>query len=412
MTWQPTRQAALERLRAFLPQAGRAYAANRNFDLGPQDRTNVSGLSPYIRHRLILEEEVLSATLQRHSLSTAAKFVQEVFWRTYFKGWLEQRPLVWTRYRTELEALVQRLEKDDSLRERYTQAVEGETGIQCFDSWATELHRTGYLHNHARMWFASIWIFTLELPWQLGADFLYRHLLDGDPASNTLGWRWVGGLHTQGKTYLARASNIARYTHSRFNPQGQLAAEAPALIESTLDAPTPLPSVDFAAPRDQRIGLLVTEEDTCSETLTVPAPPVTAIGLTATAARSPLRVAPLATAFAEGAVTDALARVGQRLEIETTQPSSADWGQTLVRWARRHRLGAVLTAYAPVGPVAEHLRAARRELKNVGIGLIEVERPYDAVAWPHASKGFFGLRTKIPAILSELSIGKSTPGRG
>ena len=227
MTWQPTRQAALECLRAFLPQAGRAYAANRNFDLGPQDRTNVSGLSPYIRHRLILEEEVLPATLQRHSLSTAAKFLQEVFWRTYFKGWLEQRPLVWTRYRTELEALVQRLEKDDSLRERYTRAVEGETGIQCFDSWATELLRTGYLHNHARMWFASIWIFTLDLPWQLGADFLYRHLLDGDPASNTLGWRWVGGLHTQGKTYLARASNIARYTHSRFNPQGQLAAEGP-----------------------------------------------------------------------------------------------------------------------------------------------------------------------------------------
>jgi deoxyribodipyrimidine photo-lyase len=64
-----------------------------------------------------------------------------------------------------------------------------------------ELVETGYLHNHARMWFASIWIFTLRLPWELGADFFLRHLLDGDAASNTLSWRWVAGLHTKGKHY-------------------------------------------------------------------------------------------------------------------------------------------------------------------------------------------------------------------
>ena len=50
------------------------------------------------------------------------------------------------------------------------------------------------MHNHVRMWFASIWIFTLNLPWQLGADFFMQHLLDGDPASNTLSWRWVAGI--------------------------------------------------------------------------------------------------------------------------------------------------------------------------------------------------------------------------
>ena len=67
------------------------------------------------------------------------------------------------------------------------------------------------------MWFASIWIFTLNLPWQLGADFFMQHLLDGDPASNTLSWRWVAGIQTKGKNYLARKSNIEKYSNIKLN---------------------------------------------------------------------------------------------------------------------------------------------------------------------------------------------------
>ena len=104
------------------------------------------------------------------------------------------------------------------LRQACELACFGQTGIECFDTWARELTTTGYLHNYARMWFASIWIFTLKLPWQLGPDFFLRHLLDGDTASNTLSWRWVAGLQTVGKTYLARAANISRYTGGRFKP--------------------------------------------------------------------------------------------------------------------------------------------------------------------------------------------------
>ena len=66
------------------------------------------------------------------------------------------------------------------------------------------------------MWFASIWIFTLELPWQLGAEFFMQHLYDGDAASNTLGWRWVAGVQTQGKHYLASEWNIKKFTDNRF----------------------------------------------------------------------------------------------------------------------------------------------------------------------------------------------------
>ncbi|MGY9006925.1 MAG: FAD-binding domain-containing protein, partial [Alphaproteobacteria bacterium] len=227
ITFTPTRQAGLARLEQFALQAGLQYAKRRNYDFGVDRRGNVSALSPWIRHRLVTEEEVLRAILARHSVSGAEKFVQEVFWRTYFKGWLEQHPSVWTAYQ---HGLMQALGENHWFAE-YKEAVKGRTGIDCFDHWARELVETGYLHNHARMWFASIWIFTLRLPWELGADFFLRHLIDGDPASNTLSWRWVGGLHTKGKTYLARASNIAKYTDGRFNPQGQLSSTADPLIE-------------------------------------------------------------------------------------------------------------------------------------------------------------------------------------
>ena len=68
------------------------------FDLGAGKHTHVSCLSPYLRHRIITEKEVLKATLGRHSLQASEKFVQEVFWRTYWKGWLEMRPQIWRDY--------------------------------------------------------------------------------------------------------------------------------------------------------------------------------------------------------------------------------------------------------------------------------------------------------------------------
>ena len=97
----------------------------------------------------------------------------------------------------------------------------GKTGIKCFDHWTEELE-TGYLHNHARMWYASIWIFTLRKSWVSGAKFFADNLVDWCPASNTLGWRWVAGLQTRGKMYVAKADNIRLFTNDKFFPKGEL----------------------------------------------------------------------------------------------------------------------------------------------------------------------------------------------
>ncbi|HBJ94473.1 MAG TPA: hypothetical protein DDZ43_16485, partial [Hyphomonadaceae bacterium] len=194
VSFRPTRNAGLEQLEHFAPRMGRHYAQNRNADLGPGERTNVSALSPWIRMRLVLEEEVARNALDGFSYASAEKFHQEICWRSYFNGWMEHRPSVWQAYLERRDVHLSALAGNAGLRKAYDEAVSGRTGIAGFDNWARELVETGYLHNHARMWFASIWIFTLKLPWELGADFFLKHLMDGDPASNTLSWRWVGGL--------------------------------------------------------------------------------------------------------------------------------------------------------------------------------------------------------------------------
>jgi deoxyribodipyrimidine photo-lyase len=398
---EPTRLAGIDRLARFIPRAGRDYASTRNFDLGPGRRDNVSMLSPWLRHRLVLEEEVIAQTLARHSLSAAEKFVQEIVWRTYFKGFLEQRPSIWRTYRRDVAALAERLEAEPGLRTGYTEAVEGRTGIDCFDAWARELIETGYLHNHARMWFASIWIFTLRLPWQLGADFFLRHLLDGDPASNTLGWRWVGGLHTKGKTYLAKADNIAKFTDGRFNPAGQLAPSAPPPSEEEEHPLVPLRRGD-TADGSRRLGLLVTGEDCLPETLDLRLRPAAIIGLCASHARSPLPVAEGVMAFRRGAVADAVDRVSTHFGVNATVRETGEWGAALAEWAGSHGIDTVATAFAPLGPAAEGLAGARAPLDAAGIEVVEIMRPYDAAAWPHATRGFFKMKKQIPVLVGNL----------
>ncbi|MDA9671586.1 DNA photolyase [bacterium] len=212
MMFEASRAKAVDKLNNFVENNLIDYSKLRNFDFGPSNRSNISCLSPYITHGVINELEVIDKSLKKISFSKNEKFIQEVLWRTYWKGWLELRPNVWSDYLIELDNVRNKFKNNQN----YLDVIEGKTDIDCFNQWVVELKENNYLHNHTRMWFASIWIFTLELPWQLGAEFFMQHLYDGDAASNTLGWRWVAGVQTQGKHYLASEWNINKFTNNRF----------------------------------------------------------------------------------------------------------------------------------------------------------------------------------------------------
>ena len=259
MKFEASKAAALNRLNNFVEQNLSEYSKLRNYDFGPENRTNISGLSPYITHGVINEKEVIEKSLSKFSFSKNEKFIQEVLWRTYWKGWLELRPNVWTDYLIDLN----KIREDYKDNQNYKNAIDGKTNIECFNYWVTELKENNYLHNHTRMWFASIWIFTLELPWQLGAEFFMQHLYDGDAASNTLGWRWVAGVQTQGKHYLASEWNIKKFTNNRFS-NIKLNENAPPKISEKKYS---ILKQDFTNPENiDQNNLIIFENNLCFET--------------------------------------------------------------------------------------------------------------------------------------------------
>jgi deoxyribodipyrimidine photo-lyase len=399
--WTPTRTVGEEILAAFTPRMGRRYANGRNTDHGPGAHKAVSGLSPYIRRRLVLESDAVAVALAAHGPEDAEKFVQEVIWRGYFKGWLERRPQVWTSYAGGLEADLAAIDIDRRQRRDVDRAVNGQTGLSCFDAWATELVDTGYLHNHARMWFASIWIFTLGLPWRLGADFFYRHLLDGDAASNTLGWRWVAGLHTRGKPYPAEAQNIATFTAGRFTPRRSDLAEVTQGLEAT--EPDGLPPVVplrvILPPQPNRpTALLITDEDCRVEDFDLAALDIRSVAtLAASHLRSALPVSDLVTGFEAGALADA----AKRLDAIPVALHAAD-PEALAKWAVTSGVTQIVTPYVTTGSLRDWLDQAAPSLGKAGIALCEWRRDWDSAIWPHATAGFFKVRQNIPRILGEV----------
>jgi deoxyribodipyrimidine photo-lyase len=393
-TFPPSRTMALNRLAHFVPSAGRLYEAGRNTDAGPDRPGAASRVSPYLRHRLITEHEVVAHVLSQHKLDAADKFIQEVLWRTYWKGWLEMRPSVWSRFLQERDRQRDAFHDDRALADAQT----GQTGIEGFDDWARELVETGYLHNHARMWFASIWIFTLCLPWTLGADFFLRHLLDADAASNTLSWRWVAGLQTVGKTYLATSENITRYTNGRFAPTG-LAREARAQTEPPIEPARDLSEPLRHDPAKPAI-LLVTPEDMHPESAFDGAFDFHSIVV---ATDSDLLWGESSRRFVGAAAADTAARAAAHFGCPASMIERLD-AEAMLTAANAAGVRAIVTPYAPVGPMADQLARLVPLLARHGVTLTQIRRDWDSTFWPHARKGFFAFKERIPSLLRQSSL--------
>jgi hypothetical protein len=390
----PTRAEAWVRLREFLSVATH-YAAQRNQVVA--GHPHVSRLSPAIRYRLVSEAEILETVLAAHPFPAVEKFVQEVVWRTYWKGWLELRPGVWQDYREQVARL--RVSAPENTLARVAEITSGRSGVAIMDRFVRELVGTGYLHNHARMWFASFWIHIERLPWALGADFFLQHLIDADAASNTLSWRWVAGLQTKGKTYLVRRSNLEKYADPAWRDDlaglDRLddAHVSAAIVEDTADLSigplNDLPGRPEAV--TGRCGLWLHSDDLSVETsrLAELRPTSCRAFLSGRRDASP-GPSPLSESYLRGAMHDAVTRAGAHFGCPADLEHTETLPAAMADWAQRDRLNSVVTLAPFVGPVRDALPAIRSALLAVGINLVLVRRPYDTALFPLARGGYFG----------------------
>lgn len=393
----------MSRWKDFLPLLSH-YGRDRNFVL--LDHSNVSRLSPAIRCRLILEEELIHSALSKYSLARVEKFVQEVYWRSYWKGWLESRPTVWSMYRARLTKIKENLSPEQS--SKLNRLEQGLSGVAVMDYFAQQLVETGYLHNHARMWFASFWIHVEQLPWELGADFFYRNLLDADPASNTLSWRWVAGLQTLGKTYLVRRSNIEKYAAPVLLQNGKglnRLEDDQVAAQKITEAQAPLLSTPEVWPTSVgqlsgRVGLWLHGEDLCPEFSELQnCKIVEIVAVSSLFMRKDYSLSQNRQNYMREATLDGLKRAelhfgmpGKLVEVETL-------AEGLKNWAVDSKLD-VLIGFAPyVGPLHDALTELKAALKTVGVRLVLIRRKHDAKLIPLAQRGFFPFWEKIQRTL-------------
>ncbi len=376
MKFETSRASALNRLNDFVEKNLSEYSKLRNFDFGPENRKNISGLSPYITHGVINEKEVIEKSLSKFSFSKNEKFIQEVLWRTYWKGWLELRPSVWTDYLVELNKI--REEYKDN--QNYKNAINGKTDIECFNYWIKELRENNYLHNHTRMWFASIWIFTLELPWQLGAEIFMQHLYDGDSASNTLGWRWVAGIQTQGKHYLASEWNIKKFTNNRFN-NIKLNENAPPKVSEKSYS---IVKKDFSSKNIENKNLLIFENNLSFETTDFQNNKFEKIYIISNKNENrSIKLSEKVIKFKSLLIDDQK----ERLKNNSIDCDVLDISEV------KNISDRVIALYPTIGENLDYLNSNNLKLDFL-------HRKLDQYSWQYCNKGFFNFKKFIPKIIS------------
>lgn len=182
-----------ERIAAIDPEK---YASTRNFVDGA-----VTYLSPYISRGVISTKQVFEHIKSLNlPWEKTEKLVQELAWRDYWQQvWIAKGDEIHTDLKNKQEGV-----SNYQLPEAIQTAT---TGIQAVDSAIEQLYKTGYMHNHMRMYVASISCNLANSHWLAPSRWMYAHLLDGDLASNQLSWQWVAGAFSN-KKYYANQTNI------------------------------------------------------------------------------------------------------------------------------------------------------------------------------------------------------------
>ena len=378
MKFYTCREKALEALDTFINNDIVNYSSKRNYDFGPTDRKNVSCLSPYVSHRLINEYEISKKVLSKHSYQKVEKYIQEIYWRVYWKGWLELRPKVWDDFTEDLNIIEE--------SENYYLAIEGQTKIECFNDWVKEIKEYNYLHNHARMWFASIWIFTLGLPWQKGAEFFMKYLLDGDAASNTLSWRWVGGLQTKGKHYLAQSWNIRKFLNKKYQ-NIELRENVLPLIDNREYKISP---IEIQKNNNKNEYLIVFENDLSIESLKIKNYKKIYFVLLDNKSRL-LKLDLKVLNYKKNIIKDQINKINNSF--------------VLINENEIEELLENLKNFDIVYPsIGENMSFLKKIVKEKKLNLNFITRNEDVFCWNFSNKGYFNFKSNIPKILAKFQL--------
>ena len=374
-----THQNSKFRLREFVKNKLYQYKSKRNYDFGGLDKNFVSGLSPAISRRIITEIEIIQEVIKQFNYKEVEKYIDEICWRTYWKGYLEHFPQIWHDYLNDIDDF-KYFESNE-----YQNALNAKTEFNFFNTWVNELKFNGYLHNHTRMWFASIWIFELELPWQLGAHFFMQNLLDADPASNTLSWRWVAGLHTKGKFYRATPSNIRKFTNFRFPIENQFRNRINPILNAKSYHEKKIDFSKFKQNNNtsENHGIIFHEEDLSNYKVRE-----NDFILIQRLHFNPYNQ----NRTIEDFTNKALKKFTEK--FSSCNITYFDWNhlETIKTWKDKNNIKSISTSYPCVGKLTKPIANAE---KYLGIKFDYYMHDWDRFFWPHCSRGFFKLKKHI-----------------
>lgn len=188
-----------DQIESFDPSS---YGKTRNYIDG-----TVSRLSPYISRGVISTRQVLENILNRgYNPNKIEKYIQELAWRDYWQQ-------VWVEKGDQINEDLKQAQEDVQNHKISSAILKGNTGIIAIDQAIYQLYTTGYMHNHVRMYVASLACNIAKSHWMLPAKWMYYHLLDADWASNALSWQWIAGSNSK-KKYFANQDNINRFCHT------------------------------------------------------------------------------------------------------------------------------------------------------------------------------------------------------
>ncbi len=381
-------------LSKYLPKTGSYYNSKRNYSYDFENKVHsTSLLSPYIRYRLLSEEDIIKKVLAIHPFLKVEKFIQEIFWRTYWKGWLEHREEVYADYLSEKNFLLQEYD----IKSEYQKVIKGETKIDFFNNWVNNLKEDGYLHNHVRMWFASLWIFTFNLPWQLGANFFMENLLDGDPATNTLSWRWVAGLQTKGKHYLARKDNISKFSKININNKIFINENAPYKTE---EKNYKIKEINFS-----------NQNNLISEAILIPSDELNFIQDNKYKFKYIFSGVPI-DEYNDHNFSENVIRHIKNIILSNFQDNKFykhisyeihfdNYHKNFKEWLNKYKIKNVCIPYVTKG----NWRTITKKIinDNPSINFIYLNRNYDREAWKYAKKGFFNFKKHIPELITKIN---------